>query len=209
MSRGGLRPSEFIDVGALANRLGISRTPLRDALLQLQVEGFITILPRRGFQVRPLALEDIRQIYEILGALESVAVASVAPHLAPDDLRLLGELNGAMARAIAENDFDRYYERNLAFHDVFLSGCGNPRLASMARTLKQRLYDWPRRKGFVRAWEERSVEEHAELIRLIERREAEAAAGHVRNVHWSFPVQERFVREYYFASQAAASEGRA
>ena len=54
-------------------------------------------------------------------------------------------------------DFDRYYERNLAFHDVFLDRCDNERLVRLVRTLKQRLYDWPRRRGFVKAWELASV----------------------------------------------------
>src|SRR5512137_2684147 len=74
LNRGELRPGGFLDLDALEKRLGVSRTPLRDALLQLEAEGFVTILPRRGVQVRALTREDIRHLYEIVGALEGAAL---------------------------------------------------------------------------------------------------------------------------------------
>ena len=67
------------------------------------------------------------------------------------------------------------------------------------RTLKQRLYDWPRRRGFVRAWELASVAEHATFALLVAKRDARGAADHLRDVHWSYAVQERFIEQYYFA----------
>ena len=206
MNRGGLRPGAFIDLNELALRLGISRTPLRDAVLQLEVEGFVTILPRRGIRVNDLSIEDIRDLYEIVGALESAAVLAMAARLVPEDICRLRALNQEMAKAVASNDFDLYYQNNLAFHEVFLAQSDNQRLAQLVRILKQRLYDWPRRRGFVKAWEEHSIGEHAELVRLLESGDGAAAANHMRDVHWSFQVQERFVREYYFASRQAASE---
>jgi DNA-binding GntR family transcriptional regulator len=206
LNRGGLRPGAFLDLKELEDRLRISRTPLRDALIQLEVEGFVTILPRRGIRVNALTLDDVRRIYEIVGALEASAVASATRHATADDVSRLRELNEGMARAIAADDFDHYYEHNLAFHDAFLERADNPRLARLVRILKQRLYDWPRRKGYVKAWEEHSIGEHAELIRLIEEGNAEGAAAHMRDVHWSFAVQEPFIRQYYFARVTAGTE---
>jgi DNA-binding GntR family transcriptional regulator len=212
LNRGELRPGSFLDLDALAARLGVSRTPLRDALLQLEAEGFVTILPRRGVHVRPLSRADIRHIYEIVGALEGAALLAAFPRLGPDQVAALRRLNREMKAAIEAGDFDRYYDRNLAFHDVFLDRCDNERLVRLVRTLKQRLYDWPRRRGFVKAWELASVREHAAFARLVARGDARAAADHLRDVHWSFAVQERFVEQYYFAGEArpdpAATEGR-
>jgi len=209
LNRGDLRPGAFLDQKALEVRLGVSRTPLRDALQKLESEGFVTILPRRGVQVRPLTREDIRYLYEIIGALEGAALLAAFPRLGRAEAAALSRLNREMKRAVEAGDFDGYYERNLAFHDVFLDRCDNERLVRLVRTLKQRLYDWPRRRGFVRAWEVASVREHAAFTRLVAKGEARAAADHLRDVHWSYAVQERFVEEYYFAGrdEAAAAVG--
>jgi DNA-binding GntR family transcriptional regulator len=205
LNRGELRPGHFLDLAALEARLGVSRTPLRDALLQLEAEGFVTILPRRGVQVRALGRDDIRHVYEIVGALEGAALLAAFPRLGPGEAATLRRLNREMKAALEAGDFDRYYDRNLAFHDVFLDRCDNERLVRLVRALKQRLYDWPRRRGFVKAWELASVREHAALARLVEKGDARAAADHLRDVHWSYRVQERFVEQYYFAGDAGAA----
>jgi DNA-binding GntR family transcriptional regulator len=204
LNRGELRPGAFLDLDALEARLGVSRTPLRDALLQLDAEGFVTILPRRGVQVRALTREDVRHLYEIIGALEGAALLAAFPRLSPSEAAALRRLNAEMREAVEADDFDRYYERNLAFHDVFLDRCDNERLVRLVRTLKQRLYDWPRRRGFVKAWELASVREHAAFARLVAAGDAQGAADHLRDVHWSYAVQERFIEEYYFAPGAGA-----
>ncbi|MCK7480204.1 MAG: FCD domain-containing protein [Candidatus Moduliflexus flocculans] len=102
-----------------------------------------------------------------------------------------------MKRAIEANDFDAYYEKNLAFHNTFLNLCGNESLVKTVNNLKKRLYDFPRVSGFVKEWEESSILEHQALIDLIRTGRSQAAANHIRDVHWSFKVQERFVRKYY------------
>jgi DNA-binding GntR family transcriptional regulator len=207
LNRGELRPGAFLDLEALEARLGVSRTPLRDALLQLESEGFVEILPRRGVRVRALTREDVRHLYEIVGALEGAALLAAFPRLGPPESAALRRLNREMEEAVEAGDFDRYYERNLAFHDVFLDRCDNERLVRLVRTLKQRLYDWPRRRGFVKAWERASVGEHAAFARLVAKGEARAAADHLRDVHWSFAVQERFIEAYYFAGEEEAAVG--
>jgi DNA-binding GntR family transcriptional regulator len=201
MTRGGLQLGAFLDLNDLARRLGISRTPLREALLQLESQGFITVLPRRGFRLNSLTLDDIRHYYEIIGALESAALKLVGPLLGEPDFLRMRQLDAAMAEAVAAGDFDRYYELNLAFHDIYLGRSDNKRLLAQVRLLKQRLYDWPRREGMVKSWEEHSVGEHEKFIRLLEQRHIQEAAVYLQDVHWSFSVQEKFIHAYYFASQ--------
>lgn len=202
MARGGLQPGEFLDLNELAARLGVSRTPLREALLQLEVQGFITVLPRRGFRLNALTRDDIRHFYEIIGALEATALRQARPRLGATDFARMRALDAAMGRAVSARDFDRYYEANLAFHDVYLGRCDNARLLAQVNLLKQRLYDWPRRHGMVQVWEEHSVVEHEEFLGLLERGDIAAAAAHLQNVHWSFAVQEPFIEAYYFTAQA-------
>ena len=77
MQNGVLAPGTAINLNEISQKLGISKTPLRDALIQLETEGFVTILPRRGIIVNTLSLNDIKSYYEILGALESSALLSI------------------------------------------------------------------------------------------------------------------------------------
>jgi DNA-binding GntR family transcriptional regulator len=197
MRRGEIMPGSAIDMEETSKKLGVSKTPLRDALLQLEMEEFVTILPRRMVVVNSLTKDDIRNYYEIIGSLESMAMLKAFEHLKTSDIETMQKLNAGMKAAIAANDFDLYYERNLAFHNTFLNLCGNDSLVKLVNNLKKRLYDFPRPKGFVKEWEESSILEHQALIDLLGKGRSQDAANHVRDVHWSFKVQEGFVGKYY------------
>ena len=197
MRTGDLRPGAVIDMEETSRTLGVSKTPLRDALLQLEMEDFVTILPRRKIVVNTLTIQDVRDYYEIIGALESTALLAAFDRFRDEDIRLMERMNEGMKKAIDADDFDLYYERNLKFHEVFLDPCGNASLAKIVNRLKKRLYDFPRPKGFVKEWEEASIGEHRRLLDLIRRGMKEEAAAWARDIHWSFKVQEKFVNEYY------------
>jgi DNA-binding GntR family transcriptional regulator len=202
MRTGVLRPGAAIDMEATSRRLGVSRTPLREALLQLEMEGFVTILPRRKVVVNGLSLREIRDCYEIIGALESAALRAAFPLLTAAYVRRMEKLNAEMKAAIERDDFDLYYGKNLAFHDVFLELADNEKLKKTVTVLKKRLYDFPRLQGFVKAWERASIGEHAALTALIRKGRRDEAAAHIRDVHWSFEVQEQYINRYYAKASA-------
>jgi len=197
MRRGDILPGSVIDMEETSKRLGVSKTPLRDALLQLEMEGFVSILPRRKVVVTVLTLKDIKNTYEIIGALESTALLQAFDRIKADDIKKMDRLNAEMKEAIEGDDFDLYYEKNLAFHNSFLSLSGNDNLLKIVNTLKKRLYDFPRQQGWVKEWEQASIGEHAELVHLIRTRNRKEAAAHIRDVHWSYKVQEKFIVKYY------------
>jgi DNA-binding GntR family transcriptional regulator len=202
MRTGDILPGSVIDMEQTSKMLGVSKTPLRDALLQLEMEGFVSILPRRKVVVNVLSIQDIRNYYEIIGALESAALAAAFDHLKDSDLKILEKLNAEMKEAIDKDNFDLYYEKNLKFHNSFLVHCGNENLARIVTTLKKRLYDFPRQSGFVKEWEQASIGEHAELVALIKQRNKKDAVNHIRDVHWSFKVQEKYINRYYTKASA-------
>ena len=201
---GVIKPGSVIDMETTSKLLGVSKTPLRDALLQLEFEGFVTILPRRKIVVNALSLQDIRNYYEIIGALESAAILAALDNLKDADLKTLERLNAEMKGALETDDFDLYYEKNLKFHNIYLGLSGNANLVRIANTMKKRLYDFPRQAGFVKEWEEASIGEHAELVRLFKQRDKKEAAVFIRDVHWSFKVQEKYIAQYYTKAVAAA-----
>lgn len=206
MQLGRLEPGATLNLNALEEEIGISRTPLRDALLQMAAEGFVEILPRRGVRLVPLTLERIRDHYEILAALEGTALRNGAARLTTEAVEHMDQLNRGMQSALAEDDFDTFYQLNLEFHECWLELSSNEELKRTVRILKQRLYDFPRRSGFVKEWEENSTKEHAKILAYLRNGDVNAAADYVRDVHWSFDVQERFIRRYYNASLEPAAE---
>jgi len=197
INSGDLEPGSFIDQKELAADLGISRQPLRDALIQLEIEGFVTVIPRRGVEVRRLTLEDIRHLYQVIGALESFVLMRSTARVHEDEAREMRKLNEAMVEAIEVGDFDTYYDLNLAFHDVFLNTSDNPLLLRTVRICKQRLYDFPRERRFHKEWEITSAGEHTRIVDLIARSRHDEAASYLRDVHWSFDVQRPYIRAYY------------
>jgi len=196
MNRGNLTPGSSINLNEISQRLGISKTPLRDALIQLECEGFVAILPRRCVVVNTLTLDDIRNAYEIAGALEGAAVQSVFAKFDASHIALMEEMNSEMRAAINRGAFDTYYRLNLSFHDVFLNLSGNQMLRRIIMPIKQRLYDFPRR-GYIREWELRNCDEHDGFIQCIKAGDCGGAVKVMRDVHWSFAAQEKFIRRFY------------
>jgi DNA-binding GntR family transcriptional regulator len=203
LNSGALRPGQFIDLSALGRELGMSRTPLRDAMIRLELEGFVTVYPRRGVMVRILDLAAIRDIYQIVGALEASVVERMALRFRSSDADRMDGHRRAMAESLAADDFDTYYSANLSFHDVYLDLSDNEDLILHVRTLKERLYDFPRRSEYVKEWELDSTAEHAEITTRLRNGDFKAAAAYIRDVHWNFEVQERYIRTYYFAAGGA------
>ena len=203
MRRGEILPGSVIDMEETSKKLGVSRTPLRDALLQLESEDFVAILPRRKVVVNVLTVEDIKNYYEIIGALENIAIIKAFDRMSQKDIDYMEQMNREMKQAIEANDFDLYYEKNLNFHSVYLDLCGNEKLIRIVNTLKKRLYDFPRRQGFVKEWEEASIKEHARLIQLLREGKKEEAARFMRDIHWSYEVQQKYIVEYYQQVEAS------
>ncbi len=197
LNRGSLIPGATVDLAKLSEKLGVSKTPLRFALLQLENEGFVTILPRRGCVVNGLTLEEIRGVYQIIGSLESSVVRTEFRKITPAVVGRLRRFNRLARTAIVEDDFDRYYAFNLDFHEQYLELSSNERLKRTVSILKHRLYDFPRKDRFVKEWELRSTDEHEKFVELLEAGQARDAADYIRDVHWDFDVQRPYVEQYY------------
>jgi len=119
----------------LADTLGMSRTPVREALIRLQNEGLIKVLPRRGMRVLPLRLSDMREIYEVLNAIECEAVSIIAKRKPTrDDLAPLTEAVLDMEKALAADNLDAWATANTRFHQSLLRLCNNKRLMNIGLT---------------------------------------------------------------------------
>jgi len=164
--RGDLAPSEGINEAELSSRLGVSRTPLREAMLGLMQEGFITATPGRGFSVRALTREDAEAIYPILSALEGLALRSAWP-ISSLRLRQLEAANQKLESA--RSDPGVALARDREWHALLLADCSNRLLLSIIENLKDHAARYEdafmRHSGQVIL----SVAQHREILAAIRR----------------------------------------
>jgi len=198
IAAGDIPTGSVLDQAQLCSNLGISRAPVRDALIQLEVEGVVSIEARRRVWVNRFGLEDIRHLFEVIGALESSTLLRVGAQIDAPQLAAMRALNADMVLAIDDGDTAGTRRLDAQFHDTFLALSPNGPARRVIRTCRNRLRAFPRVAGFVPDWEFRATEEHSELIDLLESGELRAAADYLRDVHWSFDLQHRYVVRHYF-----------
>ena len=173
----------FVTINQLSQELGINRTPLRDALLQLQVEGFITFLPQRGIQINELSPKDLEDIYQILGALDSRALLSVFNKITKDHIAKMRQINEDMYKTNTTDEYNRYFELNTDFHNVYLALSDNTLLLNQLSILRHRLFDFGTKGEWMEKVRELNYQEHFKLIELIEKGNAKAVADFIRDTH--------------------------
>jgi len=194
---GVFRPGERIHEKRLGAQLGISRTPIREALLRLEAEGVVVCNSRRSYNVRVLSVEDVREIYATLGILEGAAAAAVVTQLDDADLRELRQFNRQMATAAANGDWQAFGLWNRRFHEVFLLKLDNRTLRDTCNLVRGPLYIFPIPRQTSSAWLRKSVAEHRAIIRLVEARDAEALGAYFRDVHWGYEHNRQFIRDAF------------
>jgi DNA-binding GntR family transcriptional regulator len=168
---------EYLLEEDLARIVGMSRTPLREALVQLQNEGLITIVPRRGVRVVPLTVEDMREVYELLRWLESQAAHALACRTdRAAAVKGLRQLVLQMKKALAANDIAGWARANDLFHIRLVESAGNQRLVRICANLldqSQRVRAFTLR---LRKPPTRTTEAHAAMLKAIEDGDADRAA---------------------------------
>ena len=204
IGRGGFRPGQRIHEKALAARLGISRTPIREALLRLETEGVVICNSRRSYNVRVLTVHDVREIYDTLGILEGAVATAVAPQLTRADLDELRRLNRLMVTAAAAADLHTFGRLNRQFHEVFLLRLDNRALRATCNLVRGPLYTFPVRRHTLADWLRKSVAEHRTIIRLASAADAAALGEYFRHVHWSYEQNRQYIDDAFDRQGEAA-----
>lgn len=175
----GARTSDLV----LAQELGVSRTPVREALLRLEGEGFLEAAPGRGFFVKALSAGEVREVYPILWTLEVLALRSSGPP-SPAGLAELGRINAELAElAETGDDPERRIELDVAWYRTLLEGCGNQQLMALIASLKAVIrryeYAYMQNAGLIPV----STRAHDEIARTVARGDVDAAAPLLES-HW-------------------------
>ena len=169
-----LEPGSWIDELRIAENLGISRTPLREALKVLAAEGLVTMKVRRGAYVTEVSEKDLRDVYHLLALLESDAARVVAQQASEEQMARIAQVHQDLENATA--DRDRFFEINETFHGLLLDIADNrwrdQMVADLRKVMKLNRHHSLFKEGRI----EQSLAEHRELVQALTARQPEQAA---------------------------------
>jgi len=173
---GQLPPGTRVAEPELAERFGISRTPIREAFRQLESEGFITVIPRKGAVVASFSEKDISDFYDLKMVLEGYAARCAARRLTEKDLARMEAVNRQMEAAAAKNDIRKVFALHNEFHEIFLNAAGNEKLKAIVQNMvmqSQRFRIFLSMPGRI----EGSIRQHQQIIEAFRKKNAELAAS--------------------------------
>ena len=185
MKCGKLEPGRLISIKKLADELGTSKTPLREALLQLQVEGFVSILPQRGIIINALTHEDKKNIFEVCGGLEYQAIISMFDLVTDMNIHEMEMYNSQIMVSSEGAQYEDCNAINTNFHNAYLKLCPNNYLRYLLDMNRTRLFVFTER-DWGEAFREANYKEHQVIIDLFKAKEKLKLARYVRDVHWKY-----------------------
>ena len=173
--KGELKPGERLMEIALAERLGVSRTPIREAMRKLELEGLVVMIPRRGAQVANITEKDLNDVLEVRIALENMAIKKACQNMTEDSMSKLWVAAKAFERTTAEGDLVKMAEADVAFHEIIYQASDNRRLIQVLNNLREQIYRY--RVEYLKEEETRNllVREHEEMTRAIRERDVKNA----------------------------------
>jgi len=176
-------PGERLTETRLMEELKVGRTPIREALRQLEAEGLITVMPRKGATVNKLSLKDVEETYSIGGVLEAMAASLSTPLLNKDRVKKLISLNKELQKMQNENDLQNYCKINSEFHQILLENCQNRKLIKLVENLRKLIYRFRIISFAVPGRIQKSIEEHERILEAIQKGDPEAVRKAMED-HW-------------------------
>ncbi len=193
LAAGSLIPNQKLNEKDICDTLLVSRTPVKEALIQLENEGYLERLPRRGFIVKAFTDKTVFEKYQILGALDALAAELAIEKLTEENLQSLAKLIERMDLAIESGSYDEYNALQYSFHNVYINSCGNQQLISLIEKIE---------KSFIRKFSGRlegdeliralkvTNDEHREILTLLKSRSIREIGSYVKFVHWDLKFIE-------------------
>lgn len=203
----GTLPAGFpLSVPELSRRLQVSRSPVREALLQMVADGLAVERPRRGIVVASVAPDEVLQIHEIREALEALSARLCAGRIDKDGLKELEEILARQAESVRRNDADGYFHTNAQFHATIARYAGNPRLQSILEALEIQMKMGLREVATRSEQQRLGLQEHQKVLQALRSGVAEQAEKRMRShIH---DTKERLKQRLAAPAAAARPAGR-
>ena len=183
--KGELEPGERLMEIQLAERLGVSRTPIREAIRKLELEGLVLMIPRKGAEVAKISEKSLRDVLEVRRSLEELAAELACQRMDAEALKDLEDAQKAFIQAVESGETMTMAEADEHFHDVIYMGTGNTRLVQILNNLREQMYRY--RLEYIKDAEKRQIllVEHESILRAIRSRHVaeakEAVRAHIDN----------------------------
>jgi len=168
----------------IALRLGMSRTPVHEALIRLQEEGLVRVLPKRGVTVLALSPDDMREVYDVIIALEGMAAELIAAMSAKDRrpiVAALESINAEMKAALQRDELDAWARADDRFHRTLIDGSGSMRLARLANTIMDQSHRARMMTLRLRAKPTKSIKEHQAIVAAIKNGDSMLSCSEAQN----------------------------
>ncbi|MDD6798218.1 MAG: GntR family transcriptional regulator [Clostridia bacterium] len=180
--KGELEPGERLMEIQLAQKLGVSRTPIREAIRKLELEGLVVMIPRKGAEVARITEKDMRDVLEVRGTLEELAVSLACKNMTDDIIQELKMANKLFESAIVSKDVVKIVDADVNFHDVIYKATDNQRLMQIISNLSEQMYRY--RLEYIKDARSHSIliSEHADIISRLQTKDEEGAKS-VMNQH--------------------------
>lgn len=185
---GELSAGDRVSEQTICDAMGVSRTPVREALIQLASDGYLDNQPRRGFRVRGFDRQNAIEVFQIMGPLDGQAAYLACPLLTEEDLAQLRFHVGSMDLAIESGLITKYDDIQREFHNAYTRRCGNARLITLIEQMEH--YFIKRDYGAVEQTTAQELlrkanAEHRRILELFEAKDAEGVRSYVRDTHWN------------------------
>ena len=173
--RGELKPGERLMEIQLANKLGVSRTPIREAIRKLELEGLVLMIPRKGAEVAQITEKNMQDVLEVRKALEELSVQLACERITPEQVEEMKMAAEDFRKVLKSGDVTKIAEADVKFHDIIFAATNNQRLITLLNTLREQMYRF--RVEYLKQKEcyPQLLEEHDKLIALISGGEVEEA----------------------------------
>ncbi len=178
--KGDMEPGERLMEITLANKLGVSRTPIREAIRKLELEGLVHMVPRKGAIVASISEKDMKDVLEVRVTLEELAVKLAIQNMEEPDIDQLRRAAKKFESAVIARDIVDIVEADVMFHDVIYNRTNNGRLIQIINNLREQMYRY--RLEYVKDARTHSIliSEHQDIITALEKRDVDEAKNAVR-----------------------------
>ncbi len=180
------RPGEPLFEEPVSRELGVSRTPVREALRELQRDGLVRYIPGKGAFVADISMRDVHEVFFLRRVLEVAALRLTVPNYRDEELKPLLELFAGLDEKLEKLDYDALFQSDISLHGFIVETAGNRRLADFVAVLGDQIERLRRISARMPGRMRRSVEEHREILAAVQSRNVELAEAllvrHLENV---------------------------
>lgn len=178
--KGELAPGERLMEISLAERLGVSRTPIREAIRKLELEGLVLMIPRKGAEVARISEKSLRDVLEVRRSLEELAIELACQRMTEEEIAELEGVQEDFRKAVVNGDAMKIAETDEVYHDVIYKGTNNDRLVSILNNLREQMYRY--RLEYIKDEDKRQILliEHDNILKAVKLRRVEEAKEAMR-----------------------------